>query len=103
MTYGELNRLAIGLACRLVDLGVGLDTIVPLCFEKSMWTTVAILGVLKAGAAFVILNPSIPENCLRTVSRQAKANIIISSHANEALSLRLAPQVATLGSSESGG
>lgn len=97
LTYAELDRLATALASRLVDLGVGLDTIVPLCFEKSMWTTVAILGVLKAGAAFVLLDPSLPEHRLETVTRQTKAKIFISSKTKEALSFRLAQYVVTLG------
>jgi amino acid adenylation domain-containing protein len=98
LTYAELNCLATGLASHLVDLGVGLNTIIPLCFEKSMWTAVAILAVLKAGAAFVLLDPSLPEHRLRTVSRQTKAKFFISSSANEALSMRLASHVVTLGS-----
>ena len=68
LTYGELDQLATRLAGRLVDLGVGPDMLVPLCFEKSMWTTVAMLGVLKAGGGFVLARPlpsraATPDHC----------------------------------------
>ena len=98
LTYGELDRLATGLAGQLVELGVGPQTasIIPLCFEKSMWTAVAMLGVLKAGAGFVLIDPNQPEQRLRNIVRQTEANIIVSSCSNTALSSRLAPQVVIL-------
>ncbi|KAK1914244.1 hypothetical protein P3342_007490 [Pyrenophora teres f. teres] len=52
MTYGELDVLSGRLAGHLVELGVGPEDIVPLCFEKSMWTVVAMLAVLKPAAPF---------------------------------------------------
>lgn len=101
LTYSELDRVSTALAGRLIDLGVQKDTMVPLCFEKSLWTTVAMLGVIKAGGAFVLLDASLPEARLRSITQQARATIIVSLHSNEALSLRLAPQVVTLGSHDS--
>ncbi|MDI1486221.1 MAG: Non-ribosomal peptide synthetase [Ramalina farinacea] len=93
LTYGELNRLATGLADWLIDLGVRPDTLVPLCFEKSMWTTVAILGVLKAGGAFVLLDPSLPKDRLQAFVRQVDATLILSSSSTQSLSSRLAENV----------
>ncbi|KAF5646389.1 peramine synthetase [Fusarium sp. NRRL 52700] len=97
LTYAELDRLADGLASHLIGLGVSHGAIIPLCFEKSMWTTVSILAVLKAGAAFVVLDPSIPEQRLRTILGQTKAQLVVTSKAHEALSQRFAPQVVALG------
>ncbi|KAK2591374.1 hypothetical protein QQS21_010934 [Conoideocrella luteorostrata] len=96
ITYRELSRLSIGLARWLAHLGVAPGSLIPLCFEKSMWTTVAILGVLKAGAAFVLLDPSLPEYRLQTITKQIGATTIISSPMNHALSLKLGPQVITI-------
>jgi non-ribosomal peptide synthetase component F len=48
------------LAYYLVGLGIGPEIMVPLCFEKSMWTIVAMLSVLKAGGVFVPLDLSHP-------------------------------------------
>ena len=98
LTYGELDKLATRLAGRLVDLGVGPDVLVPLCFEKSMWTTVAILGVLKAGGGFVLLDPSLPEQRLQAIVRQVKGSLLLSSVANQTLSSRLAQKVVTVSS-----
>lgn len=59
-TYNELDGLSTRLAHRLGLLGVGPEILVPLLFEKSRWTPVAILGVIKAGGAFVLLEPDHP-------------------------------------------
>lgn len=50
-TYRELNEQASRLAIRLIELGVGAEVIVPLCFDKERWNVVALLGVLIAGGA----------------------------------------------------
>nr|POE51967.1 nonribosomal peptide synthetase 1 [Quercus suber] len=44
------------LAMHLVGLGVGVESLVPICFEKSMWTVVAMLAIMKAGGAFMPVN-----------------------------------------------
>ncbi|KAF7555549.1 hypothetical protein G7Z17_g2068 [Cylindrodendrum hubeiense] len=96
LTYGELNRLATRLASHLIDLGVGSEVLVPLCFEKSMWTTVAVLAVLKAGGGFVLLDPYLPEQRLQAIVRQVKANMVLSSPLNHNLSSRLVHDVITI-------
>lgn len=50
-SYKELDDYSTHLSHHLVSLGVGPEIIVPLCFEKSAWTVVAMLGVIKAGGA----------------------------------------------------
>ncbi|PNY23799.1 Adenylation-domain containing protein [Tolypocladium capitatum] len=98
LTYAHLLQLATRLSRYLIDLGVGPDVFVPLCFEKSKWTTVAILGVLKAGGAFVLLDPSLPEQRLQTVVRQVGATTILSSRSNQGLSSRMAQRVVVIDS-----
>lgn len=61
--------MSTGLANRLIDLGVRPGSMVPLCFEKSLWTTVAMLGVMKAGAAFVLVDASLPEPRLQSITQ----------------------------------
>ncbi|GFF41831.1 nonribosomal peptide synthetase 12 [Aspergillus udagawae] len=90
LTHGELNQLATKLASRLVGLGIGPDTFVPLCFEKSMWTTVALVGVIKAGGAFVLLDPSLPEQRLQGIITQLNASVVLTSAANHEMTSRLA-------------
>ncbi|OSS43187.1 hypothetical protein B5807_12177, partial [Epicoccum nigrum] len=70
LTYSELDNMATGLAHQLVSIGVGPGNIVPLCFEKSMWTSVAMLAVFKAGGAICMLDPTHPESRLRTIVQQ---------------------------------
>jgi amino acid adenylation domain-containing protein len=95
-TYGELDKYATKLARRLVNAGVGPRTLLPLCFEKSRWTPVAILATLKAGAAFVLLDPALPEKRLQTIVRQVQASLILTSPSNQTLSSRLAQAVITV-------
>ncbi len=83
-SYGELNSLASRLATHLTSLGVGPEVIVPLCFEKSRWTTVAMLAVLKAGGAFTLLEPSQPTARIRSIIEQTQAKVMLCS-SDEAL------------------
>lgn len=61
-TYAELDRRANALAHQLQGLGVGPDTIVPVLMDRSAELVVALLGVLKAGGAFMPLDPAHPTN-----------------------------------------
>ena len=97
LTYVELDRLAAMVANKLIKLG-GRPEIVPICFEKSMWTTVAMLGVLKAGGAFLLLDPSLPEKRLQFMARHVKAKIILSSLSTQSLSSRLVRESVTIDS-----
>ncbi|KAI3326784.1 acetyl-CoA synthetase-like protein [Xylariaceae sp. AK1471] len=91
LTYRELDQLSTSLAQHLVQLGVGPEVIVPLCFEKSMWTPVAILGVLKAGGASILLDVvNEPEGTLAAIVERVKPSLILSSRAKYALARRLA-------------
>ncbi|HEX2092376.1 MAG TPA: condensation domain-containing protein, partial [Longimicrobiaceae bacterium] len=63
--YAELNRRANRLAHHLRDLGVGPDVCVAICLERSSEMVVALLATLKAGGAFVPLDPEYPQERLR--------------------------------------
>ena len=78
-TYGELEDLSSTLAIYLETQGVGTELLVPLCFEKSKWIIVSMLAVLKAGGAFVPLDPTQPRNRISQVVRQTGARIVLSS------------------------
>src|SRR5690242_1874055 len=79
LTYGELDALSTKLAGRLIQLGVQPEDVVPLCFEKSMWTVVAMLAVLKAGGAFVPLDPDHPRSRHEEILKQTKAGLVLTS------------------------
>jgi amino acid adenylation domain-containing protein len=89
LTYAELDEQSTRLAYYLVKLGVGPEVLVPLCFEKSIWTVVAMLGVMKAGGASVAMDSSQPEERLRSIINQVNSKLILSSTANKALARNL--------------
>src|SRR6267143_1907548 len=60
LTYGQLDAQANRLARHLMSLGVRTDAIVGLCLDHSIQFIVAGLGILKAGAAYLPLDPTYP-------------------------------------------
>lgn len=88
LTYGELDQFSTQLARSLLSLGVELN-IVPVCFEKSMWTVVAVLAIMKAGGAFVLMDPSQPEARLRSIVGQVEPNVMLTSQTQHSLASRL--------------
>ncbi|WP_145956954.1 condensation domain-containing protein, partial [Xenorhabdus miraniensis] len=60
LSYGELNRHANRLAHHLLALGVQPDDRVAICVERSLEMVVGLLGILKAGAAYLPLDPAYP-------------------------------------------
>ncbi|TVY85333.1 Nonribosomal peptide synthetase dtxS1 [Lachnellula suecica] len=94
LSYGELDDLSFRLASYLVSIGAGEGTIIPLCFEKSLWTVVSIMGTLRAGAAFLLLDAvGQPEARIATILQQIKLSILLTSPSHEVLARRLAPDV----------
>ena len=93
-TYQELEAVAEVLARHLVAVGgVGPDMLVPLCFEKSAWASVAQLAVLKSGGAFVSLDPDHPESRLRELVEDVGAKLVISSPKHSAMMEKIADKV----------
>ncbi|KAJ9487562.1 hypothetical protein VN97_g5752 [Penicillium thymicola] len=78
-TYAELDQHAARLARRLGQLNVQPESFVPCCFEKSHWAMPAMLGVLRAGGAFLNLDPSQPTNRIQLMIRKLKAQTIVCS------------------------
>ncbi|WP_018267988.1 non-ribosomal peptide synthetase, partial [Methylosinus sp. LW4] len=78
LTYGELNARASRLARRLVGLGVGPETIVGLCVERSLEMVVALLGVLKAGGAYLPLDPDYPAERLAYMIADASPRLVLT-------------------------
>lgn len=89
LSYAELDDLSRRLALHLVSLGAGPGTIIPLCFEKSMWYPVAALAVMRSGAACLAMDATQPEARLRAIVQQVDAKLLLSSAGNEAMASRL--------------
>ena len=79
MTYSQLNELSSAVARKLVDVNVRPGVYVPLAFEKSLWTVVAALGILKAGGAFVPIDPNHPTNRLEKILSDLDAKVLVTS------------------------
>jgi amino acid adenylation domain-containing protein len=79
LTYAEVDKYSTITAGRLVSRGVKLHDFVPLCFEKSRWTIVAVLAVMKAGATLVMMDPSLPLARLQNMATQVSATTMLSS------------------------
>lgn len=85
MTYAELDACSTVIARHLVRAGVRVGDYVPFAFEKSLWTVVATLAILKAGAAFVPLDPSHPAARLREILDDTQASFVVTSQSLQAL------------------
>ncbi|GME39287.1 Nonribosomal peptide synthase [Neofusicoccum parvum] len=90
-TFAEVETQSTALAQHLTALGLGANMIAPLCFEKSRWTVVAVLAVMKTGAAFVLTDPSQPLARLQGIAAQVCATFVLTSAANAALGAAIAP------------
>ena len=78
LSYEQLNERANQLAHHLLGLGVGPETRVGLCVERSLEMVVALLGILKAGAAYVPLDPEYPQQRLAFMLADAEVSVLLT-------------------------
>lgn len=93
LTYRELDTFSTSLAGALQERGIGPGACVPLLFPKSMWTTVAFLGVIKAGGAAVLLGTNQPADRMRQICHQVEAKLVLSAPETAALANDIAEDV----------
>ena len=97
ITYRELNERANQLARYLLSLGVGPESLVALALERSLEMVVGLYGVLKAGAAYVPLDPDYPQSRLSYMMADSQAHIVLThSHLLERTALANGHQVVCL-------
>ena len=78
LTYRELNARANQMARYLRNLGVGPDVRVAICIERSVQMLVGLLGIMKAGGAYLPLDPSYPLERLAFMLEDAQAPIVLT-------------------------
>ncbi|MBN6039792.1 non-ribosomal peptide synthase/polyketide synthase [Amycolatopsis sp. 195334CR] len=78
VTYAELDAMATGLARRLAGRGVGPDVVVGICAGRGVDWLVALLGVAKAGGAFVRLDPAHPADRLAFALADSGAALVLA-------------------------
>ncbi|MBC3840449.1 AMP-binding protein [Streptacidiphilus sp. 4-A2] len=80
LSYQELADRSDALADALHTAGVGPETRVGVCLERSTWLPVALLGIWKAGGAFVPLDPAYPHARLTHMAQDAALTCIVTQH-----------------------
>jgi amino acid adenylation domain-containing protein len=81
LTYAQLDEQSNQLAHYLRSLGVGAETLVGVCMDRSVEMVVALLGVLKAGGAYLPLDPSYPRERLAFMLADAQAPLLLTQAA----------------------
>jgi non-ribosomal peptide synthetase component F len=79
IAYDELDRQANRLARMLRALGVGRESLVGVCLDRSIDAIVVLLAVAKAGGAFVPLDPSYPDDRLAVMLADAAPHVLITT------------------------
>ncbi|SKA37897.1 Methyltransferase domain-containing protein [Chitinophaga eiseniae] len=92
LTWRQLEDQSNQLARYLRNLGVQPGELVPLCIERSVQLIVGLLGILKAGAAYVPVDPEFPAERIEYMLKDTGARIVVSSNA----CMDLLPQRASL-------
>jgi non-ribosomal peptide synthetase component F len=74
-TYADVDRRATALAAELQARGIGPENLVGVCLGRSVEMVVALLGILKSGAAYLPLDPSYPAARLRHMTTDSGAGL----------------------------
>ncbi|KAH8805465.1 peptide synthetase [Xylogone sp. PMI_703] len=96
LTYRDLDTLSSRLAAYLINIGVGPEVLVPICFDKSAWTIVTMIAILKAGGAYVPLSPAHPLSRLMEIIDDVDAKIIVAAPQHAKLFKGIVPTVVTV-------
>lgn len=77
LSYGELDRRANRIAAWLRSLGVGPDSLVGICLERSFDQIVVALGAWRAGGAYLPLDPAWPDGRLRMIVEDSACALVV--------------------------
>ncbi|MCR8936092.1 amino acid adenylation domain-containing protein [Brevibacillus laterosporus] len=78
VTYGELDQMSTDLANDLSQSGAAMNKFVAVVADRSIEMIVGLLGVMKAGAAYIPIDPEIPEERLAHILTDSKAGIVLT-------------------------
>ena len=96
VTYRELNSRANKVARYLRRLDVGPESLVGICMKRSIGTIVALLGILKAGAGYLPLDPAYPKERLSFMLDGVGAKVLVTEQALLGLLPDREPQIVCL-------
>lgn len=79
LSYRELENKASVLAAKLQQLDVKPDSLIPICVERSLEIIVGIYGILKAGAAYLPMDPDFPQSRIDYILDDSEATVVVSN------------------------
>ena len=79
LTYRQLDNITDSIACQLQSLGVGRETVVGIMIERSELMAIYPMAVMKAGGAYMPLDPEFPEDRLLFMCEDANVNLVLTS------------------------
>ncbi|KAJ5999451.1 nonribosomal peptide synthetase [Penicillium sp. IBT 35674x] len=79
VSFAALSWMSERLAEKLITLGVQKNSIVALCFEKSIWPVIAMMGILRAGATCVNIDPTLPVSRVHQMLLTTKSHFALVS------------------------
>ncbi len=82
LTYSEVDKLANRLSHKLRENGVEQGSFVGISMERSEWPIIAIIAVLKAGGAYIPIEPSLPDARISYIAEMASLDVIITDQKN---------------------
>ena len=80
-TYRELDARAAAVAVRLRALDVGPETVVGLCTPRAPETLATLIGILRAGGAYLPLDPDYPPERLLFMLAESRASLVVADRA----------------------
>jgi len=81
ITYRELDEASNRFANYLVEEGVGPETMVGVCLERTPWIVIGLMAILKAGGAYVPFDPSYPRQRLAFMLEDARISLVLTENA----------------------
>lgn len=80
LTYHDLNARANQLAHHFIQAGIGADCLIGICLERSLDMIIGVLATLKAGAAYVPMDPAYPTRRLAFMIQDAELSLVLTQH-----------------------
>ena len=85
ISYQSLNERANQLAHYLIKEGVGQESLIGICINRSVNMIVAILGVIKSGAAYVPIDPTYPEDRINYILKDSACKYVLTNQKSKAV------------------
>lgn len=79
LTYAELDEKSNKVANMLVDKGIKKNDVVGVMFNRSFDIHIALIGILKAGASYLLIDPSLPQDRITFMLESSKCSMVITN------------------------